>query len=45
VRASLGLGTTVADVDRLVDALHGIAADGPAVRYRHVPEHDEYRPV
>ena len=45
VRASLGLGTTAAELDQLVDALHGIARDGPAARYGHVPEHDEYQPV
>ena len=30
VRASLGLGTTLDDIDRLIDALHEIATDGPA---------------
>lgn len=33
VRASLGLGTTEADVDRLLAALRILAADGPAARY------------
>ena len=42
VRASLGLGTTEADVDRLIGALDDIARDGPAMRYHHVPERDEY---
>ena len=43
VRASLGLGTTAEDVDRLVAALREIAAYGPRFAYEHVPEHDEYR--
>ena len=43
-RESLGLGTTPEDVDRLVGALHAIAADGPAARYGYVAELDEYRP-
>jgi hypothetical protein len=45
VRASIGLGTTTEDIDRLVGALREIAARGPRSRYEHVPEHDEYRPV
>jgi selenocysteine lyase/cysteine desulfurase len=45
VRASLGLGTTAGDVDRLVAALHEIAAHGPRHRYVHAPEHDEYAPA
>ncbi len=45
VRASVGLGTTEEDVDRLVAALQEIARRGPRARYVHVPEHDEYRPV
>jgi selenocysteine lyase/cysteine desulfurase len=45
VRASIGLGTTADDVDRLVRALHEIAHHGPRSRYVHVPEHDEYRPA
>jgi selenocysteine lyase/cysteine desulfurase len=44
VRASMGLGTTVADVDRLLGALREVAASGPRGRYRHVAEHDEYEP-
>jgi selenocysteine lyase/cysteine desulfurase len=44
VRASLGLGTTLADLDRLVGALRTLATDGPAARYHHVREHDEYQP-
>jgi selenocysteine lyase/cysteine desulfurase len=43
VRASLGLGSTAEDVDRLVAALHEIAAHGPRSSYVHVAEHDEYR--
>jgi selenocysteine lyase/cysteine desulfurase len=43
VRASIGLGTTAEDIDRLVRALHEIARHGPRSRYVHVPEHDEYR--
>jgi selenocysteine lyase/cysteine desulfurase len=45
VRASIGLGTTVEDIDRLTGALREIAARGPRSTYVHVPEHDEYRPV
>ena len=45
VRASIGLGTTTEDVDRLVGALREIAARGPRSTYVHVPEHDEYRPA
>ena len=45
VRASVGLGATAEDVDRLVAALREIAAHGPRVRYVHVPEYDEYRPL
>jgi selenocysteine lyase/cysteine desulfurase len=45
VRASLGLGTTEADVDRLIGALDDIARNGPAMRYHHVAERDEYQPA
>ena len=45
VRASIGLGTTPDDIDRLTAALGELAAVGPRWRYRHVPEHDEYEPV
>jgi selenocysteine lyase/cysteine desulfurase len=45
VRASIGLGTTAEDIDRLVGALREIAIHGPAARYVHDPGHDEYRPV
>jgi selenocysteine lyase/cysteine desulfurase len=45
VRASIGLGTTPADIDRLTGALQELAVVGPRWRYRHVAEHDEYEPV
>jgi len=45
VRASIGLGTTPADIDRLIDALGEIARSGPRSRYAHVAEFDEYQPV
>ena len=45
VRASVGLGTTPGDIDRLTGALQELAANGPRWRYRHVPERDEYEPV
>ena len=45
VRASIGLGTTPGDIDRLTAALAVLADTGPRLRYRHVPEHDEYEPV
>jgi selenocysteine lyase/cysteine desulfurase len=45
VRASLGLGTTEADVDRLTDALNDIARHGPRMRYEHVTARDEYEPA
>ena len=44
VRASTGLGTTPADIDRLIDALRAIACSGPRWRYRYVTEYDEYEP-
>jgi selenocysteine lyase/cysteine desulfurase len=36
LRASIGLGTTAEHVDRLVGALHGLVADGPAWDYEQV---------
>ncbi len=45
VRASIGLGTTPADIDRLTAALAELADMGARLRYRHLPEHDEYEPV
>ena len=44
VRASLGLGTTPDDIDRLVGALHELADTGSRWHYRHLPDHDEYEP-
>ena len=45
LRASVGLGSTVEHVDRLVNALRTLVTDGPALRYvlvdgRWVPEED-----
>jgi selenocysteine lyase/cysteine desulfurase len=45
VRASLGLGSTADDVDRLLGALRRIALAGPQAPYRHHPERDEYQPT
>ena len=45
VRASVGLGTTPGDINRLTRALHELGESGPRWRYRHIPEHDEYEPV
>jgi selenocysteine lyase/cysteine desulfurase len=44
VRASTGLGTTAADIDRLTGALRAIASTGPKWSYRHVTQYDEYEP-
>jgi selenocysteine lyase/cysteine desulfurase len=44
VRASLGVGTTVADIDRLIVALHEIATTGPRSHYRYQAGLDEYHP-
>ena len=44
VRASIGLGTTPRDIDRLIDALHEIAITGPRSRYEHLADLDEYQP-
>jgi len=48
VRASFGVGTTLADIDRLVDALARLVAHGPSARYVErdgawAPEHDDRR--
>lgn len=48
VRASFGVGSTLADVHRLIDALTALVADGPATRYVQrdgawAPEHDDRR--
>jgi selenocysteine lyase/cysteine desulfurase len=45
VRASMGLGTTPADIDRLSAALRAIAGSGPCWSYRYVTEYDEYEPL
>jgi selenocysteine lyase/cysteine desulfurase len=45
VRASIGIGTTAADVDHLVQALYAIAQSGPRAHYEHSGEHDEYHPL
>ena len=44
VRASIGIGTTPHDIDRLIEALHQIAATGPRSRYEHLADLDEYLP-
>jgi selenocysteine lyase/cysteine desulfurase/S-adenosylmethionine/arginine decarboxylase-like enzyme len=44
VRASIGLGTTTHDIDRLIDALHDIASTGPRSHYLQLPGLDEYHP-
>jgi hypothetical protein len=44
VRASIGIGTTADDIDRLVDALHAIARYGARADYAYDSEHDEYSP-
>jgi selenocysteine lyase/cysteine desulfurase len=43
VRASIGLGTTADDVDRLAGALEAILRDGPRGLYFHDAGRDEYR--
>jgi hypothetical protein len=45
VRASLGIGTTPEDLDRLIDALTAIARSGPQAPYRYLPDLDEYQPA
>ena len=45
VRASVGLGTTPRDIDRLIDALAALARVGPRWRYRHTTGRDEYEPL
>ena len=45
VRASLGLGTTPEDIDRLLDALQEIVLHGPRSRYQHDRGLDEYSPI
>ncbi|HWG24614.1 aminotransferase class V-fold PLP-dependent enzyme [Actinospica sp.] len=43
IRASFGVGSTSADVDRLIGALHGLLTNGPAWEYELVD--GRYRPV
>jgi selenocysteine lyase/cysteine desulfurase len=44
VRASIGVGTTPHDIDRLIGALHEIATGGPRSHYVQSPHLDEYQP-
>ena len=44
LRASLGIGSSADDVDRFVEALARIVADGPAAEYART-EHDGWKPV
>jgi len=44
VRASVGLGSTVEDVDRLAEALRAIRRAGPSAAYAHDAAADEYQP-
>jgi Aminotransferase class-V len=44
VRASLGLGTTPHDINRLLDALREIATAGPRSHYVRSAHLDEYQP-
>lgn len=44
VRASLGLGTTATDIDRLAQALTTIVIDGPRWSYRGSPDGGDYWP-
>lgn len=45
VRLSIGLGTTKADIDYLVDALKAISAEGPRWKYGVDPQTGEYAPM
>ncbi|MBV8301926.1 MAG: aminotransferase class V-fold PLP-dependent enzyme, partial [Candidatus Dormibacteraeota bacterium] len=45
VRASMGLGTTVADVDRFVTALRTLLESGPALTYREDPATGDFLPI
>jgi len=45
VRASIGLGTTVGHVQRLVGALRTIASEGPRVQYVYNEGANEFRPA
>jgi selenocysteine lyase/cysteine desulfurase len=44
VRASIGLGTTAEDIDRLVDAVAAISVDGPRWSYRSSADGTDCRP-
>lgn len=44
VRASMGLGTTSADIAHLIDALDAIATAGPRWSYRSTPDGTDCRP-
>ncbi len=45
MRASLGLGSSAEDVDRLLFALAELGERGPRAHYEHDPLRDEYRPA
>lgn len=45
VRASMGLGTTVSDLDRFVDAVDELSRRGPRLTYREDPETGDHHPV
>jgi selenocysteine lyase/cysteine desulfurase len=45
VRASLACHSTVDDIERLDQALRELAAHGPTMRYRPVPQHETYEPA
>jgi selenocysteine lyase/cysteine desulfurase len=44
VRASAGISTTTADVDRLLDAVHAVATTDPPVEYVSDPASGDYWP-
>jgi len=45
VRVSLGVYNTPEEIDRLIEALRAILADGPRARYVLHPEHHDYVPA
>jgi selenocysteine lyase/cysteine desulfurase len=45
VRASAGLGTSLADVERLLGALRSVLADDPPVAYEQDPVSGDYHPA